>query len=52
MTNILDEIVSHKLNEIEFVKSKTSLESLSEMINEQNIPLNLVGSLMATSISL
>ena len=50
MTNILDEIVSHKLNEIEFVKSKTSLESLNEMINEQNIPLNLAGSLMGNSV--
>ena len=50
MPNILDEIVSNKLKEIEMIKKKNSLEFLDKMIKKKNIPLNLAGSLMGDSV--
>lgn len=50
MTNILDEIVAHKLKELELVKPKNSLEFLNKIIKKKNVPLNLAGSLMGDSV--
>ncbi|MBN19048.1 MAG: indole-3-glycerol phosphate synthase [Chloroflexi bacterium] len=50
MTNILDDIVSHKLKEIELSKEKYSLDYLHEMIKKRKSALNLAGSLMGNFV--